>query len=209
MHQSRQRIPPYRPSFRQTKDMTILDLARTRIRAAIDPIRPARHEDLPPPDDGTVDPLLGYLQWRGWTIVDHDSPTAAVLTYPASFQGALDTEDRRLAALDDNLQELEVELVLRGIHWNAHFLSCGALIGCDRHRSIPVVMGVHALPFIAVLGDLELQARRRRPSEIARCLLFGPCSSQRAPGRPCRLPRVEPDEPATLHVLPDHGDRAR
>ncbi|RSM80530.1 hypothetical protein DL991_10455 [Amycolatopsis sp. WAC 01375] len=185
--------------------MTILDIARTRIRAVIDPILTTRHDELPPPDDGTVDPLLTYFQWRGWTIVNRDTHTTAVLSYPASFQGALDTDDRRLAALDDNLQELEVELVLRGNHWNAHFSSCGALIGCARHRSIPLVMGVHALPFTAVLGDLERQARRRQPRDIAHCLLFGACSSQDTPSQPCLLPRVAPDEPAALPVLPGHG----
>ncbi|WP_410585395.1 hypothetical protein [Amycolatopsis sp. lyj-108] len=186
--------------------MTILDIARARLRAVIDPILTTRHDELPPPDDGTVVPLVAYFQWRGWTVVDRDSFTTAVLSYPGSFQGALDTEDRRQAALDDNLQKLEVELVVRGSHWIAHFSSCGVLIGCDRHRSIPLVVGVHALPFAAVLGDLERQARRRRPQDIAHCLLFGACSSQDTPGQLCLIPRVAPDEPAMLHVLPDHGE---
>ncbi|RSN60592.1 hypothetical protein DMH01_14935 [Amycolatopsis sp. WAC 04182] len=188
--------------------MTLIGTARTRLHAVIDPILTTRHDMLPPPDDGTVDPLLAYFQWRGWTIVDRDTHTTAVLSYPESFHGALGTVDRRSAAPDDNLQELEVELVLRGVHWVAHFSSCGVLIGCDRHRSIPVTMGVHALPFTAVLGILEFLARRRRPRDIAHCLVFGACSSHSIPSGPCLLRQPAADHRSTLHAVHHGGEGA-
>ncbi|MFI7121913.1 hypothetical protein [Amycolatopsis sp. NPDC049868] len=188
--------------------MTFLNTVCARLHAVIDRSLTSSHAMLPPPDDGTVDPLLAYFQWRGWTIVDRDTDTDAVLSYPESFHGALDTGDRRSVALDDNLQELEVKLVRRGEHWFAQFSSCGALIGCDRHRSVPLTMGVHAFPFTAVLGGLERQARRRRPRAIAHCLLFGACSRLHTPSQPCPVPLIMPGEPATLHVLPDHGEGA-
>ncbi|QXV57484.1 hypothetical protein [Amycolatopsis sp. TNS106] len=185
--------------------MFLFDYTHTRLHAAIGRSLTPRHAVLPPPDDGTVDPLLAHFQWRGWTIVDRDTDTAAVLSYPASFHGALGTVDRHSTALGDNLQELEVELVRRGEHWVAHFSSCGVLIGCDRHRSVPLTMGVHALPFTAVLSVLEFLARRRRPRDIARCALFGACSSNGVPSEPCLLPRSLTVQRAALHAVP-HAD---
>ncbi|MFD6072128.1 hypothetical protein [Amycolatopsis lurida] len=177
----------------------------TRIRAIVATGLNARRRR-PPPDVGTVDPLAAYLGRRGWRIVDRGSRTTAILDYPASFHSGLDCDDRRVPALDNGLQELEVELVHRDGYWFACFTSCGTVIGCDRHRSVPLHIGVHAPIFTTVLRDLEDQARLVSPHEVSHCLLFGACGHENTPNQPCRLAPLVPDEPASLHVVPRHSE---
>ncbi|MFK0249603.1 hypothetical protein ACIQUM_33305 [Amycolatopsis azurea] len=181
----------------------------TRIRAIIDTGFAARHHRHPPPDVGTVDPLVAYLRRRGWRIVDRDSYTTAILDYPASFHCGLKNDDRRVPALDNDLQELQVELVRCDGHWFACFTSCGTVIGCDRHRSVPVRIGVHAPIFTTVLRGLEDQARLVSPHDVSHCLLFGMCGHENTPNRPSWLPSLVPDEPASLHVVPRHREGAQ
>ncbi|MEV6905937.1 hypothetical protein [Amycolatopsis sp. NPDC051071] len=159
--------------------------ARSRIRRIVGN---GRHEQ-PESDDGTMDPLLSFFRRRGWTILDRGSDTSANLFYPASFQGALDTDNRRLTPLDANLIELECELAHDGTYWIATFHSCGTVIGCGQHRSAQVVIGVHSGVFPAVLDQLEHQARVLDPEEIATCVVFGSCGSDSNPDVPCRLAR--------------------
>ncbi|OXM50326.1 hypothetical protein CFP71_28260 [Amycolatopsis thailandensis] len=163
---------------------------------------------LPPPDVGAVDPLVAYLLRRGWRIVDRDSHTTAILDYPASFHSGLNGDDRRVPALDNDLQELEVTLARCHGYWFACFTSCGTVIGCDRHRSVPLHIGVHAPIFTTVLRDLEVQARLVSPHEVSHCLLFGTCGHENTPNQPCQLAPLVPDEPASLHVVPCHSEEA-
>ncbi|HET6288795.1 MAG TPA: hypothetical protein VFG15_18860 [Amycolatopsis sp.] len=178
-----------------------------RIRAVVDAGLTHRHH-LPPPDVGAVDPLVAYLLQRGWRIIDRDSQITAILDYPGSFQGGLNTDERRLTALDNNLQELEVELVRCDGYWFASFTSCGTVIGCDRHRSVPLHIGVHAPIFTTVLRDLEDQAGLISQQEVSTCLLFGACGHQDTPSRPCQLSRPISDEPATPHAVSSPAEGA-
>ncbi|WP_410646353.1 hypothetical protein [Amycolatopsis sp. cmx-4-54] len=180
--------------------MTILDTARTRIQRIAAPFVTRRHEDLPP-GDGTVVSLASYLRRRGWITLDGACPTRADFCYPGGFQGALAIDDRRLPIADLNLQDLECTLSRHGDHWTATFTSCGAVIGCDRHRSNHATIGAHGTVFAAVLDDMERHARHLKPRDIAHCLHFGACGRDDASGHPAARPQEAPDEPATPHTV--------
>lgn len=181
--------------------MTILDTARTRIQRITAPLVTPRHDDLPPPNDGTVVPLALYLRRRGWVILDSACPTRADFYYPGGFQGALAADDRRLPIADLNLQELECKLSRHGAHWTATFTSCGAVIGCDRHRSNRVTVDAYGTVFAAVLDEMERQARHLKPRDISHCLHFGACGRDDASDNPADCLQGAPDEPATLHTV--------
>ncbi|WP_145926850.1 hypothetical protein [Amycolatopsis orientalis] len=149
-----------------------------------------------------MDPLLAFSCRRGWTTLDRGSDTNANLYYSASFQGALNAGSRRLTPLDANLIELECALARDGSHWIASFYSCGTVIGCDRHRSTQVVIGVHSGVFPAVIGQLEHQARVIDPEDIATCVIFGSCGNDSNPDAPCRPAPLESATPSTLRLSP-------
>jgi len=172
----------------------------TRVRDVLDPFVGTGRHGRPPADDGTVDPLIAWFTYRGWTILDRDSDIVANFYYPASFGDALDDDNRRYPAADVGLNELECDLYRDGEYWIARFTSCGTIIGCARHRSTPLIIGLHTGVFPAVLVRLEHHARTLHPNEISRCLIFGPCGSNDNPSEPCRTGAPGHDKPALRAV---------
>ncbi len=171
---------------------TVLAHARRRLDSAFGTDR----YEQPPPDEQTVDSLIAYFRWRGWILLDRYSATHASFYYPQSFRGVLDDDNRRQIPPDFGLIELECDLARHDDHWIARFTSCGAVIGCSRHRSTPLIIAVHSGVFPAVLHHLERLARTLDLDKIAGCLLVGPCGSTDNPNQPYRPDAPEPDAPS-------------
>ncbi|QWF85894.1 hypothetical protein [Amycolatopsis sp. CA-230715] len=184
----------------------LVDTVLTRVRAVHDLfVRVGRYELLLPADDGTVEPLIAFFRGRDWEILDRESDTVASFYYPASFGDAFGNLNRGYLTVDVGLNELECDLYRHGGHWIARFTTCGAIIGCARHRSTPLIVGLHTGAFPGVLDRLERQARALHPDKISRCLFSGSCGSNDNPREPCRT-GVRGHDTLTLHAVSDRDD---
>ncbi len=178
----------------------LLDTALAHARRRLDSAFGTSRYKQPPPDEKTVDSLIAFFRYRGWILLDRSSATRASFYYPQSFCGLLEENNRRQIPPDFGLIELECDLSRHGDHWIARFCTCGAVIGCSRHRSTPLIIAVHSGAFPAVLHHLERQAQALDLDKVAGCLLVGPCGSTDNPDHPYR---PEPDAPESDAPSPD------
>ncbi len=154
-----------------------------------------------------MDQLIEYLSRRGWTVLDRSADlSTADLYYPESFGGVLDTDDRELTAADHYLAGLDVSIARHGEDWTVIVTPCGTIDGCLQHRSIPVPISTDGKALPEQLDRVEHHARTIDPTEIATCLIFGPCGSNSRSDTQGPPPSPSQDGPPRLYAVAPRGD---